>query len=98
MRAVNPAPPWVVLADVTLLGVPGSARAQKPVDPMAATVAQWFHCARRQLAGRPYDRGLHARRLHGWARVRLPGLHDAQRRPDQALKARTAWPEMDGLL
>lgn len=42
MRAVNPAPLWVVLAVVTLPGVPGSARAQKPVDPMAATVAQWF--------------------------------------------------------
>jgi DinB superfamily/S-adenosyl-l-methionine hydroxide adenosyltransferase len=42
MTATHAAPLCTVLIVLALLGAPGSAGAQEAVDPMAATVAQWF--------------------------------------------------------
>jgi hypothetical protein len=42
MTATHTAVLWAVLAVVALPGAPRSTVAQEPVDPMAATVAQWF--------------------------------------------------------
>ena len=42
MTGTRKAPLLAVLIVMTLPGAPQFARAQEPVDPMAATVAQWF--------------------------------------------------------
>ena len=55
------------------------------------------HGSGRRLAGRAHHRRLHAGGLHGGARVRLPGLHDAGGSGGREREhVGAAWPEIAG--